>query len=471
MTLISKIHDYKYPKENKKISDYIAEIRQRIQQHPISDLVDDEAHQYVDLVMEGGGVLGIALVGYTYALEQAGIRFLNIAGTSAGAINAMLLAALGQSHETKSISLLNTLGAMQISEFVDGGLLAKALVKNIQHQDNFWVAMLPKIIGLGLIGKFSKTQLGINSGRAFEQWLEDNIGKNVNTLSLLKKLKNKENLLKIRENSDRKTLEQDKKRLEQDFKQNELAIIATDVTTESKIIFPRMATLYWDKPLEIHPLHYVRASMSIPLFFKPHVIENLPLGKEECWEKLTGFKGKAPKTAYLVDGGIVSNFPIDVFHQREFIPLCPTFGVKLGVDRQQAKNIDSISSYLSTLFDSARHTADYSFLHQNDDYQHLITYINTAESDEYKFHWLDFNMDDHKKAALFALGVKAAHNFIIEKQNAYQQNDLGNNPDPIKTGFNWSVYKKIREDFKITLTDKEKVKLQEIKQCSIQSLL
>lgn len=141
------------------------------------------------------------------------------------------------------------------------------------------------------------------------------------------------------------------------------------------------------------------------------------------------------------------------------------------MDRQQAKNIDSISSYLSTLFDSARHTADYSFLHQNDDYQHLITYINTAESDEYRFHWLDFNMDDHKKAALFALGVKAAHNFIIEKQNAYQQNDLGNNPDPIKTGFNWSAYKKIREDFKITLTDKEKVKLQEIKQCSIQSLL
>ena len=194
MTLISKIHDYKFPKENKKISDYITEIRQRIQQHPISDLVDDEAHQYVDLVMEGGGVLGIALVGYTYALEQAGIRFLNIAGTSAGAINAMLLVALGQSHETKSISLLNTLGAMQISEFVDGGLLAKALVKNIQQQDNFWVAMLPKIIGLGLIGKFSKTQLGINSGSAFEQWLEDNIGKNVNTLSLLKKLKNKETL-------------------------------------------------------------------------------------------------------------------------------------------------------------------------------------------------------------------------------------------------------------------------------------
>lgn len=471
MTLISKIGDYKYPNENKKISDYVADIQKRIQQHPISDLTDSEGHQYVDLVLEGGGVLGIALVGYTYALEQAGIRFLNIAGTSAGAINALFLASLGQSHEPKSEKLLAVLDSMSMDKFVDGGLLAKALVKNIQQQDNFWIAMLPKIIGLGLIGKFSKTQLGINSGEAFEQWLEETLGKNFNTLDLLKKLENKKNLLKIRDTNDRDDLAQDRTRLEHDFKHNELAIIATDVSTESKIIFPRMAALYWTTPLTTHPKHYVRASMSIPLFFKPHVIEDIPRDKKPCWEKLTGFKGEAPQKAYFVDGGIVSNFPIDVFHQREFIPLCPTFGVKLGVDRQQAKNINSISSYLSTLFDSARHTADYSFLHQNEDYQQLITYINTAESNEYKFHWLDFNMNPDQKTALFALGVKAAHNFIVTKQNTYQQNDLNNHPDPIKTGFNWRAYKKVRKDIKVTLTDKQKQKLQEIKRCSIQSLL
>ena len=54
-----------------------------------SDIIDSDGHQYVDLVMEGGGVLGIALVGYTYVLEQMGIRFLGIGGTSAGAINVM----------------------------------------------------------------------------------------------------------------------------------------------------------------------------------------------------------------------------------------------------------------------------------------------------------------------------------------------------------------------------------------------
>jgi len=57
-------------------------------QHPedfiFSDVIDEEGHQYVDLVQEGGGMLGIALVGYTYVLEQMGIRFVSLAGTSAG---------------------------------------------------------------------------------------------------------------------------------------------------------------------------------------------------------------------------------------------------------------------------------------------------------------------------------------------------------------------------------------------------
>ena len=48
----------------------------------------------VDLVQQGGTMLGIGLLGYTYIMERAGIRFRNMAGTSAGAINTLLLAAL-----------------------------------------------------------------------------------------------------------------------------------------------------------------------------------------------------------------------------------------------------------------------------------------------------------------------------------------------------------------------------------------
>lgn len=49
-----------------------------------SDLLDAEGNQYVEFVQEGGGVWGTALVGYLYGLEIFGVRFLKVAGTSAG---------------------------------------------------------------------------------------------------------------------------------------------------------------------------------------------------------------------------------------------------------------------------------------------------------------------------------------------------------------------------------------------------
>ena len=46
-----------------------------------------------DLVLEGGGVKGNALVGAVAAFEEAGYRFNRVAGTSAGAMVAAMLAA------------------------------------------------------------------------------------------------------------------------------------------------------------------------------------------------------------------------------------------------------------------------------------------------------------------------------------------------------------------------------------------
>src|SRR4051812_32253255 len=68
----------------------------------VSDVLDQEGHQYVNLVQKGGGVLGVALVGYTYILEQMGIRFIRLAGTSAGAINTALMAVIGATVETSA---------------------------------------------------------------------------------------------------------------------------------------------------------------------------------------------------------------------------------------------------------------------------------------------------------------------------------------------------------------------------------
>lgn len=104
--------------------DLIRDFRQKLENEKrllaVSDVRDEHGHQYVDLVQEGGGVLGIALVGYTYVLEKMGIRFFSLAGTSAGSINAMLLACSGNKEEEKSSCIVKHLALLEMFSFVDG---------------------------------------------------------------------------------------------------------------------------------------------------------------------------------------------------------------------------------------------------------------------------------------------------------------------------------------------------------------
>src|SRR3954471_14941575 len=59
--------------------------------------------KYVDLVLEGGGVKGIALVGALSILEEHGFLPQNLAGSSAGAIVATLYAAGYKAAELRDI--------------------------------------------------------------------------------------------------------------------------------------------------------------------------------------------------------------------------------------------------------------------------------------------------------------------------------------------------------------------------------
>ena len=58
-----------------------------------------------DLVFQGGGVKGIGLVGAYSVLEERGYRPVNMAGASAGAIVAALVAAGYSAEELRSIMM------------------------------------------------------------------------------------------------------------------------------------------------------------------------------------------------------------------------------------------------------------------------------------------------------------------------------------------------------------------------------
>ena len=382
----------------------------KIDQMQFSDLLDSAGNQYVELVQEGGGVLGVALIGYTYVLEQMGIRFFSLAGTSAGSINAMLLAGLGDISKPKSEKVIDVLVNKNLYDFVDGDSDSKDFIKALVEKAKR-VKMIWK--GWQVIDELFD-DLGLNPGDDFRNWLaqflENNGIKSVADLNATFE-KIPPNLV-IRPGIQ-KTLDGLKPRI---------AIISADLTTETKVEFPRMASLYWSNPESENPALFVRASMSIPYFFSPLQIDNIPQGPDaqKNWVETVSFTGALPDTCFFVDGGILSNFPIDVFHKQNSVPRMPTFGIRLGDNRNMANKISNPTNLFGAMFNSSRHLHDYDFLLKNPDYSLLIEKIDIGDHD-----WLNFGISDDDKVDLFKRGAIAADRFLRQ--------------------FDWSNYKKIRE--------------------------
>src|SRR4051794_11382973 len=105
--------------------------------------------QYVDLVFEGGGVKGIGLAGAFAALEQRGFTPKSVAGTSAGAITAALVAAGYSSKELDEIVLDLPFASFKDESFLDklpGGKAASVL-----------------------------KDLGIYEGKVFQEWIAEKL--------------------------------------------------------------------------------------------------------------------------------------------------------------------------------------------------------------------------------------------------------------------------------------------------------
>jgi len=94
-----------------------------------------------------------------------------------------------------------------------------------------------------------------------------------------------------------------------------LVVMATDVTRGELIRLPWDYERYGLDPDKQLVCDAVRASISIPFFFRPVTIP---------------YRGR-PST--IVDGGVLSNFPIDAFDRTDAAPpRWPTFGVTLVPD-------------------------------------------------------------------------------------------------------------------------------------------
>jgi NTE family protein len=227
---------------------------------------------YFDLVCEGGGVKGIGLSGAYSVLEEQHYVARSCAGTSAGAITAALVAAGYPSAK--------------LQEIIFG-------LDYLQFEDETWEGKIP-LLGRGMSIAIEN---GMYKGEAFEDWIRGLLAdQGVHTFADL----------------EAEPSEDDEP--DAGFK-SRLQVIASDLSARKMLVLPRDAKdALGVEPQELEVARAVRMSMSIPLFFEPVRWSNPITNREHL----------------IVDGGVLSNFPLWMFDRKDGKPpRWPTFGLLL----------------------------------------------------------------------------------------------------------------------------------------------
>lgn len=319
-------------------------------------MMDDA--RYADLVLEGGGVKGIGLLGAIEELAEQGLSFPRIAGASAGAIVGALAAACQQAGRPVS-ELVEVMESLDYRSFADPTLL-----------DRF-----------GMLGKGIELLLhdGVYKGDVALHWIEQQLAeRGVRTWDDLR-------------------IDDDPGTSLPPDRRYRLVVVASDLSRGQLVRLPWDYRHYGLTADEQPVALAVRASMSYPFFFRP-VTLTAGHGLGECT---------------LVDGGMLSNFPIDVFDRTDGRPQrWPTYGVKLSARPAQRQVSHAVDGPIDLAF-AALHT----LLDAHDAY-HLDDENTTARTlfvDTDGVSTLDFGIDRDTQRTLYAAGHAAARKFLARR--------------------------------------------------------
>ncbi len=251
-----------------------------------------------DLVFEGGGAKGMVFVGAMQEFEAAGHTIKRLLGTSAGAITAATLAAGYSAAEMLDALVEKDEGGhsvfsqfMAIPPAISPNLIGESITRQLLRQID--LPLVPEVVETRLDdvlaraiatnprlrGIFSFIEYGgWFSADHFVEWMQ----KRLDTGMLRGEPRRFSGL----------TLDQFYEKTQVD-----LSVIASDTTGE------RMLVLNHRTAPKVPVVWAVRMSMSIPL-----------LWQSVTWRPEWGFYlGRDVAGHEIVDGGLLSNFPIDLF--------------------------------------------------------------------------------------------------------------------------------------------------------------
>lgn len=312
-----------------------------------------------DFVLSGGGVKGVGLAGAVAGLIDAGYCAQRVSGTSAGSLVGAVIAAA-----TKRGSLTGA----QLKD-IALGIDYRKILDRVRAET---VPVVGPVVAL-IRGN------GIYRGDYVHQWVRGelkNLGVTVfGDLAI-----------------DDDTLPEERR----------YALVATvaDLTRGRLVRLPwDYREVYGRNADEQSVADAVRASMSIPLFFRP-----------------VSMTSAAQLTSTLVDGGLVSNFPIDSLDRTDGrTPRWPTFGITVmpeaaaGVDRiARALGAFGLGAppLLERMITTMLSGRDQAYLDQP------WVSARTIQFDSPNLSVLDFDAPRADIEALYANGYAAAQDFL-----------------------------------------------------------
>ena len=388
-----------------------------------------------NLVLQGGGTLGLAHVGLIVGLEEAGFRFPAVAGTSAGAI-----VTIGQ-FALRGTSILNPVGDrltrlvedMPMDTFVDGPRAIRRLIKRFAAKRSLMrLVYLPgAFMALRHVLRFR----GLNSGQVFENWLASTLTEeHVDTIESLRgraaQIANDLSAINHIEWASGDVSDGPaaakanpflggKSQLDPDAM---IKMIATAMPTGMKFCMPQDLHLLHHEYADISPAKMVRMSMSIPLFFEPCVLRT----SKERWkahvyreiapflsDKAAGEMADLQQLIFL-DGGLFSNLPTDEA-VKGMSPQIASISVPLvhdeaSVSFQNRASIRALATDASVLANAVRLQRDrdaHSTLIRDQPDNRRVVKIDTGRAN-----WLNFTMSKAEKEDLYVAGLVRVRDFL-----------------------------------------------------------
>ena len=340
-----------------------------------------------DLALEGGGVKGIGLAGAVLVLDEAGYAFPRVAGTSAGAIAACLIASISKAG--KPIPAMRTyLGQLEFAKFMP----ESALHRWFDHQGG----------ALEMIGDAAilTHRIGLYTGDYLAEWLQPILdGLGVRTFADLKITQSDDPGMSLPPN-----------------KRYRLLVHTSDLTRGELVQLPWDYGYYGLPADQEEVVRAVRASMSIPFFFEPVMVEANATEVDVAMPD-----GRVIKQHYdagsvtWTDGGMLRNFPIGAFDRVDGQPArWPTIGVKLSSLQTNFGPTQASGTALSVAV-RALHT----MMNEWDRYNiEETTAARTIFVPNAGLTATQFDLTTDQQNELFINGVRSATQFVNEMSHA-----------------------------------------------------